>query len=148
MGRKIVVVNGPNLNFLGKREPSIYGAETYEELVKLIKEQAADREIEVDCFQSNYEGAIIDRLQQAVIDNVDGVIINPGAFAHYSYAIYDCLLDMPMPKIEVHLNDVYNREPFRQVCVTSPACFTTIMRQGFQGYISAMDRLIELWEDE
>ncbi|MBO4325544.1 MAG: 3-dehydroquinate dehydratase [Lachnospiraceae bacterium] len=148
MGRRILVVNGPNLNFLGKRNPLIYGYESYDDLIALIEEQAKNRGIEVECFQSNYEGAIIDRLQKAADDQVDGVIINPGALTHYSYAIYDCLLDIPMHKIEVHLTDIYNREQFRRQCVTSPACDTVIMRLGMDGYIAAMDKLIELWGEE
>ncbi|MBO4399585.1 MAG: type II 3-dehydroquinate dehydratase [Lachnospiraceae bacterium] len=148
MGRKILVVNGPNLNFLGKRNPLIYGYDSYEDLLKLIAEQAESRGIEAECFQSNYEGAIIDRLQQAADEGVDGVIINPGALTHYSYAIYDCLLDIPMPKIEVHLTDIYNRESFRRVSVTAPACNSMIMRLGMDGYIAAMDKLIEIWGEE
>ena len=148
MGRSILVINGPNLNFLGRRNPLVYGYDTYEDLVNLIEHEAAERGISVECFQSNYEGALIDRLQKAAEDGVDGVIINPGALTHYSYALYDCLLDVPAPKIEVHLMDMYNREAFRRTSVTAPACETMIMRMGMDGYIAAMDRLIEIWGEE
>ena len=148
MGRKILVINGPNLNFLGRRNPLVYGYDTYEDLVNLVEREAAERGISVDCFQSNYEGALIDRLQKAAEEGVDGVIINPGALTHYSYALYDCLLDVPAPKIEVHLTDIYNREAFRRTSVRAPACETMIMRMGMDGYVAAMDRLIEIWGEE
>lgn len=148
MGRKILVINGPNLNFLGRRNPLVYGYDTYEDLVNLVEREASERGISVDCFQSNYEGALIDRLQKAAEEGVDGVIINPGALTHYSYALYDCLLDVPAPKIEVHLTDIYNREAFRRTSVTAPACETMIMRMGMDGYVAAMDRLIEIWGEE
>ena len=148
MGRKVLVINGPNLNMLGKMSTWVYGNDSYEDMVKLIKEQAESRRIEAECFQSNYEGAIIDRLQQAIEDNVDGIIINPGAFSHYSYAIYDCLLEVKAPKIEVHIADMYNREPFRRINVISPACDAMIYRLGIEGYVAAMDKLISLWGDE
>lgn len=148
MGRKVLVINGPNLNMLGKMSTWIYGNDSYEDLVKLVKEQAEVRKIEVECFQSNYEGAIIDRLQQAIEDGVDGIIINPGAFTHYSYAIYDCLLEINVPKIEVHIADIYNREPFRRINVISPACDSMVYRLGIEGYVVAMDKLFEFWGDE
>ena len=148
MGRKVLVINGPNLNLLGQLNPLAYGSDTYDELITLVKEQAVRRRIEVECFQSNYEGAIIDRLQQAILEGVDGIIINPGAFTHYSYAIYDCLLEVKAPKIEVHIADIYNREPFRRINVISPACDSMVYRLGIDGYVMAMDKLIELWGDE
>ena len=141
MGRKILVVNGPNLNFLGKRNPLIYGYDSYEDLLKLIAEQAESRGIEAECFQSNYEGAIIDRLQQAAEENIDGVIINPGALTHYSYAIHDALEILSFPKIEVHISDINTREEFRRVSVTRPACDGQIVGEGFEGYLHAMEMI-------
>lgn len=144
MDRKVLVINGPNVNFIGKGANSC-GSDSYENLLKMIEEEAEKRYISVECFQSNYEGALIDRLQQAAAEKVDGIIINPGALMHYSYALYDCLLDIAIPKIEVHHMDIYSREPFRRISVTSPACDITVQRGGADAYVIALDRLNELW---
>lgn len=140
---KILVINGPNLNFLGIREPGIYGNENYEYLVNMIGDAAKERNVNVEVFQSNHEGAIIDRIQDAYNEGVDGIVINPGAFTHYSYAIYDALKSVPMPKVEIHISDVNTREEFRKISVTAPACFAQVVGQGLKGYISAMDLLIK-----
>lgn len=138
---KLLVVNGPNLNLLGQREPEIYGRESYETLCRRIRAHAAASGCQVDIFQSNHEGAIIDTIQ-ASRSGYGGIVINPGAYAHYSYAIYDALRCTPVPAVEVHISDITAREPFRAVSVTAPACAATIMGQGLQGYLQAMDYLL------
>ena len=138
--KKLLVINGPNLNFLGIREKYIYGNENYDYLVNMIKEEAAKRDAEVECFQSNHEGAIIDRIQQAYFDGTEGIVINPGAYTHYSYAIHDALKSLEnIVKIEVHISDIQSREDFRKVSVTAPACDKQIYGHGFEGYLEAMD---------
>lgn len=137
---KILVINGPNLNFLGIREKNIYGNQDYEYLIRMIEEHAAEKGMEVTCFQSNHEGAIIDKLQEAYFDGTDGIVINPGAYTHYSYAIHDALKSLEKPvKVEVHISDITSREAFRKVSVTAPACDRQIYGKGLAGYIEAMD---------
>jgi 3-dehydroquinate dehydratase II len=119
---KVLVINGPNLNFLGIREKTIYGNQDFKYLLSLLSEKAEKENITIDTFQSNSEGAIIDRIQEAYFDGTQGIIINPGAFTHYSYAIRDALATMDMPKIEVHISNVHKREEFRHVSVTAPVC--------------------------
>ena len=136
---KILVINGPNLNFLGIREKGIYGEKSYEDLLAMIREKAGEMGAEVCCFQSNHEGAIIDRLQEAYFEKVDGIVINPGAYTHYSYAIHDALKALSMTKVEVHISDVDAREAFRHVSVTLPACDHQIKGHGLKGYLEAMD---------
>lgn len=141
---KILVINGPNLNFLGIRDTSIYGKEDYNYLVDMIKRHAALKNIEVECFQSNHEGAIIDKIQEAYLSKVDGIVINPGAYTHYSYAIHDALCDASgIYKVEIHISDIYAREDFRKISVTRPACDDQIVGEGLNGYILAMDKIIE-----
>ena len=142
MPKKFLIINGPNLNLLGKREPGIYGNRTYAALCKLIGDYAAAHNAEAVCFQSNHEGAIIDEIQAA--DGVyDGIIINPGAYTHYSYAILDALKAVDTPAFEVHISDITDREPFRAVSVTAPACVGQICGLGFEGYLRAMDHFLE-----
>ena len=137
---KILVINGPNLNFLGIREKNIYGNQDYDYLIKMIEEHAAEKGIEVTCFQSNHEGAIIDKLQETYFDGTDGIVINPGAYTHYSYAIHDALKSLEKPvKVEVHISDITTREDFRKVSVTAPACDKQIYGKGLAGYIEAID---------
>ena len=112
---KILVVNGPNLNMLGKRDPKFYSSGTYEDLLKMIGDKALALDAQVEVFQSNHEGAIIDRLQDAMEDGTEGLVINPGAFTHYSYAIHDALEILSFPKIEIHISDINTREEFRKV---------------------------------
>ena len=133
---KILVINGANMNLLGKREPDIYGREDYAALCACIYAHAQSRGIAVECFQSNHEGAIIDAIQDADT-TFDGIVINPGAYAHYSYAIYDALLAVDVPAVEVHISDITAREPFRAVSVTAPACVKTICGHGLRGYLEA-----------
>ncbi len=139
---KILVINGPNLNFLGIREKSIYGDQSYNSLIKMIQDKAAAAGAEAECFQSNHEGAIIDRLQQAYYDGTDGVVINPGAYTHYSYAIHDALKSVFVPKVEVHISDINTREEFRKVSVTAPACDKQIVGHGLEGYLEAIDYIL------
>ena len=141
--KKILVINGPNLNFLGIREKNIYGDRDYNYLVGMIEEYAKTKEIEVECFQSNHEGAIIDKIQEAYYNDVDGIVINPGAFTHYSYAVRDALASIAaIPKIEVHISNVHTREEFRHTSVTEPACTAQIIGKGFDGYLMAIDMIL------
>lgn len=140
---KVLVINGPNLNFLGIREKGIYGSESYEGLVERLKQKAKQDGIELELFQDNSEGAIIDRIQQAYYDKVDGIVINPGAYAHYSIAIRDALASIEVPKIEVHISNVYKREEFRHTSVITPVCTGEILGLGLQGYFFAIDALKE-----
>lgn len=136
---KILVINGPNLNFLGIREPDIYGKQDYNYLVKMLEDYSKEKCFELETFQSNHEGAIIDRIQQAYFDKVDGIVINPGAYTHYSYAIHDALASVPMKKVEIHISKVNEREAFRHISVTLPACDAQVVGEGLKGYISAID---------
>ena len=139
---KFLIINGPNLNLLGRREPGIYGSESYEALCGLIRDYAAARGSTADFFQSNHEGAIVDAIQRS--DGVyDAIIINPAAYTHYSYAILDALKAVDVPAYEVHISHIDQREPFRAVSVTAPACVGQIYGQGFQGYLRAMDHFLE-----
>jgi 3-dehydroquinate dehydratase-2 len=138
-----LVINGPNLNFLGIREKGVYGAETYEELVGYIKDVSEKLVGSIEIKQSNCEGEIINFIQKAYFDKVDGIIINPGAYTHYSYAIYDALKSVSIPAVEVHLSDINNREDFRKVSVTAPACVKQICGKGKEGYIEGLMYLLE-----
>ncbi len=138
---KFLVINGPNLNLLGQREPDIYGKQDYAALCRMAEAYAADRGGSARCIQSNHEGAIIDAIQAAQ-GEYDGIVINPGAYTHYSYAIHDALKAITVPAVEVHISDIHSREAFRQVSVTAPACVGQISGQGFAGYTMAMDLLL------
>lgn len=139
----ILVINGPNINFLGIREKNIYGVQNYEYLVNLIGRKADETGSKIEVFQSNHEGAIIDRIQDAYFDGTEGIVINPGAYTHYSYAIRDALASVEMPKVEVHISDISKREEFRKVSVTLPACDRQIYGKGLEGYLEAIDYIIE-----
>lgn len=141
---KILVVNGPNLNFLGIREKGIYGNRDYSALLEMIKKKGEELGIETEVFQSNGEGEIIDALQRAYHEKVDGIIINPGAYTHYSYAIRDALVSLTVPKIEVHISNIYQREDFRHNSVTAPVCDGQISGLGLEGYLLAMEALKSL----
>lgn len=144
---KVLVINGPNLNFLGIREKGIYGNQDYKYLTELISKKAQDLNIDVEVFQSNHEGAIVDKIQQAFLDSVDGIIINPGAFTHYSYAIRDALASVEqMKKIEVHISNVHKREEFRSVSVTAPVCDGQVVGLGLNGYLLAMEAMVSMVE--
>lgn len=139
---KFLVINGPNLNLLGIREPEIYGSSGYEALVRRIRTSAASMNVEVEIFQSNHEGAIIDKLH-AARGSFDGVIINPGAYTHYSYAILDALKAVNLPAVEVHLSNIHKREEFRRTSVTAAGCDGQVCGLGQFGYVAAMGYLIE-----
>ena len=138
---KILVLNGPNLNMLGIREPDIYGASTYDDLISMIEDHCADKGIEVKCLQSNHEGNLVDYIQQAYFDKVDGIVINPGAYTHTSVALLDALKAVQIPAVEVHISKVNERESFRQISYVSYYCSKTITGKGFDGYIEAIDFL-------
>ena len=130
---KLLILNGPNLNLLGRREPDIYGNRTYDDLCKLIRDHASACRCQVELLQSNHEGALIDAIQTARND-CGGIVINPGAYAHYSYALYDALRCAGIPAVEVHISDVSKREDFRQVSYARLACLKTYMGLGLVGY--------------
>lgn len=136
---KILVINGPNLNFLGIREKSVYGTQDYAYLKQLIAKKAEETKNEIEVFQSNHEGGIIDRIQEAYFDGTDAIVINPGAYTHYSYAIRDALASIVVPKVEIHISDITKREPFRQISVTKEVCDHQIYGRGLQGYLDAID---------
>lgn len=140
---KFLVINGPNLNMLGIREPSIYGNFTYPMLCDFIQKKAEAMNIETSFYQSNHEGDIIDKIHEAY-QKFDGIVINPGAFTHYSYAILDALKAVAVPTAEVHISDVNEREEFRKISVVRPACCVTISGRGYDGYIDAMADLAEI----
>lgn len=139
---KILVINGPNLNFLGIREKEVYGTKDYDYLLQMIGEKGQKEDCTVEVFQSNHEGAIIDRIQDAYFDGTEGIVINPGAYTHYSYAIHDALASITVPKVEVHISNIMEREDFRKVSVTAPACDKQIYGQGLEGYLMAIDFLL------
>ena len=139
---KLYVIHGPNLNMLGKREPSIYGSRTYQELLEYIDDYAKSKNVETSFFQSNHEGSLVDYIQ-AAYDDAEGIIINPGAYGHTSIAILDALKTVSLPAVEVHLTNIYNREAFRHVSYTSLGCIQTIYGKGFAGYMEAIDTLKE-----
>ncbi len=140
---KILVINGPNLNFLGIREKSVYGTQDYNYLLQLIEKKAKDTGTDITVFQSNHEGGIIDRIQEAYFDGTEGIVINPGAYTHYSYAIRDALASITVPKVEIHISDITQREEFRKISVTAPVCDKQIYGQGLDGYLQAIDFVIE-----
>ncbi|MBP7348004.1 MAG: 3-dehydroquinate dehydratase [Butyrivibrio sp.] len=141
---KILVINGPNLNFLGIREKNVYGSNDYETLVKMIESKAEKEGAEVEVWQSNHEGAIIDKIQESYYNHTDAIIINPGAYTHYSYAIHDALKSVEqIRKVEIHISDITSREEFRKVSVTAPACDRQIYGHGLEGYLEAIDWVLQ-----
>ena len=140
---KIYVLNGPNLNLLGVREPGIYGCETYESLIGRIKSYAEERGIAVTCLQSNHEGALVDMIHEGFFAGIDGIVFNPGAYTHTSIALLDALKATRIPTVEVHISDVNSREEFRKISYIRPACIATISGHGTAGYLEAIDLLIE-----
>ena len=135
----ILIINGPNLNFLGIREKEVYGTKDYDYLLNLIAKKGEECGCRIEVFQSNHEGAIIDRIQDAYFDDTEAIIINPGAYTHYSYAIHDALASITLPKVEIHISDITQREEFRRVSVTAPACDKQIYGHGLDGYLEAVD---------
>ena len=143
---KLLVLNGPNLNLLGVREPGLYGTVDYQGLLDLIQKKCDERGVEVRFYQSNHEGDLVDAIQQARFD-CDGIVINPGAYTHTSVAILDALKAVALPAAEVHITDVTKREPFRQISYAGMACQGHFICQGLQGYLNAVDFLIETVEN-
>ena len=139
---KILVLNGPNLNLLGIREPAIYGRQTFSDLLALLERTGREENVEIDQFQSNHEGALVDRIQ-AALGKYDGIVINPAAYTHTSVAILDALKAVAIPAVEVHISDVDAREPFRQISYTGMACEKTIKGCGLDGYRQAIRYLKE-----
>ena len=138
---KILVINGPNLNMLGIREPSHYGRETYADLVKKIQNHCDNKGIEVEMYQSNHEGDLVDKIQSAY-GNADGIVINPGAYTHTSIALLDAVKSVDIPTVEVHISKVEEREDFRQISYIRLACVKTITGHGTDGYLEAIDFLV------
>lgn len=139
---KLLVLNGPNLNLLGIREPSVYGNDTYSDLCDRIERHAAQIGVQVEIYQSNHEGCLVDKIQQAM-GAVDGIVFNPAAYTHTSVAILDALKAVGIPTVEVHISDVSKREDFRQISYIRSYCLKTIAGHGFDGYLEAMDVLVE-----
>lgn len=139
---KLLVINGPNLNFLGIREKGIYGTQDYQYLLDMIQNKAEETGCEITCFQSNHEGAIIDKIQESYFDGTEGIVINPGAYTHYSYAIRDALASIIVPKVEIHISDITQQEEFRRVSVTKEVCDHQIYGQGLNGYLMAIDFIL------
>ena len=137
---KILIINGPNMNMLGIREPEIYGEKTYDDLIDYINAERGDKH-EIHYFQSNHEGEIVDAIQQAYYDKIDGIVINPAAYTHTSIAILDALKAVGIPTIEVHLSNPDEREGYRKISYVRQACKATIVGKGFEGYIEAIDAL-------
>ncbi len=135
---KICIINGPNINFTGIREQGVYGTKTYTQMMADVKEKIKQQKIEVaEIFQSNYEGAIIDKLQSCYFEKIDGIVINPGAFTHYSYAIKDAISSVNIPTIEVHISNIHKRDEFRHKSVTASSCVGQMCGFGENGYVLA-----------
>ena len=141
---KIYVINGPNLNMLGVREPDHYGRETYKELCEKIEKYCKEKNIDVDLYQSNHEGDLVDKIQKAYFDKVEGIVINPGAYTHTSIALLDAVKSVSIPTVEVHISKVEEREDFRQISFIRVACVKTITGHGTDGYLEAIDFLLNI----
>ena len=139
---KILIINGPNINMLGIREPGIYGKETFQDLIRMLDNWALTYNVKIEQFQSNHEGDLVDRIQKAY-GNTDAIVINPAAYTHTSIAILDALKSVAIPAVEVHISDVSTRESFRQISYAGMACEKTIMGQGLDGYRQAIQYLVE-----
>ena len=141
--KKLLILNGPNINLTGLRERNVYGEQTYDSLIALCEEEAGRLGVELRCVQSNHEGELIDALQQAYFDGFDGAVFNPGGYTHTSVALHDAIASVPMPVIECHMSNVHARESFRHVSMTASACRGQIVGFGFYGYLMAMRALLE-----
>ena len=139
---RILLLNGPNLNLTGLREPGVYGTKSYEDICEQLQKEAEKRNIALDIRQSNHEGLLIDWVHEALLNKFDGIIINAGAYTHYSYALHDALKAAFIPVVEVHLSNIHAREEFRRTSVIAPACLGQVCGFGPQGYVLAMEALI------
>lgn len=139
---RILLLNGPNLNMLGIREPEIYGTTTLADVEAQLSSHARERGIELDCFQSNHEGVLVDTIQQSM-GVYDGIVYNPGAHTHYSYALHDAITSVTTPVIEIHISDISKREEFRRHSVLADACIGQVKGLGTEGYLVAFDKLVE-----
>ena len=138
---KFLILNGPNINMLGIRDPEIYGRQSYEDLVNLIKKHAAKIGVEVEFYQSNHEGDLVDAIQKAYFDHIDGIVFNPAAYTHTSVAIADAVKGVGLPTVEVHISEVSKREDFRQISYIRDVACLTVTGMGFDGYLKALDHL-------
>ena len=139
-------MNGPNLNMLGVRDPAIYGSDTLASIEQMVVDYGRDRGVEVECFQSNHEGALIDKLHEAH-GKFDGIVYNPGAHTHYSYALHDAVECIDVPVVEIHISDISKREEFRRTSVIAPACIAQVKGMSKDGYLRALDILMDRWEE-
>ena len=136
---KFLILNGPNINFLGIREPEIYGGNTYKDLVQLVTDHALNRGVKVEFYQSNHEGDLVDAIQKAYYDGIDGIVFNPAAYTHTSIALLDALKAVSIPTVEVHISDPDTREDFRKISYVRLAAIATVKGKGFEGYLEAID---------
>lgn len=141
--KQFLILNGPNINLTGLREKSVYGTQTYDDLLALIRTEAERLGCGVRFVQSNHEGALIDAIQQAYFDGLDGIVLNPGGYTHTSVALHDAVASVPIPTVEVHMSNVHAREAFRHTSMTAPACRGQIVGFGFQGYVMALRALMD-----
>ncbi len=142
--KRIMVINGVNLNMLGIREKNIYGTMDYKGMCEYISDKCKDKDVELSFYQSNCEGALVDCIHKCYFDKFDGIVINPGAYTHYSYALLDAIKAIaPLPVVEVHISDIDSRESFRHVSVTAPACIGQIVGKGIDGYVMAVEMLLQ-----
>lgn len=140
--KHILILNGPNINLTGLREKSVYGTQTFDDLTAMIQQEADRLGVQVRFVQSNHEGALIDALQKAYFDGLDGVVFNPGGYTHTSVALHDAIASVPLPVIEVHMSNIHAREEFRHKSVTASACLGQIVGFGFNGYLMALQALV------
>ncbi|MDO4838145.1 MAG: type II 3-dehydroquinate dehydratase [Clostridia bacterium] len=141
--KHILILNGPNINFTGLREKGVYGSQTFDDLTKMIQTEADQLGCQVRFVQSNHEGALIDAIQQAYLDHLDGIVFNPGGYTHTSVALHDAIASVPIPTIEVHMSNIHARESFRHVSMTASACRGQIVGFGFRGYLMALRELAQ-----
>lgn len=141
--KKYLILNGPNINLTGLREKSVYGAQTYDDLIAMVRREAEQLGCEVRCVQSNHEGALIDAIQQAYSDGFDGIVFNPGGYTHTSVALHDAVASVPLPTVEVHMSNIHAREAYRHVSMTASACRGQVVGFGFLGYLMALRALME-----
>lgn len=147
--KKIMIINGPNLNMVGIREKNIYGKQSFHDMIEMIQEEGKKRGIETDCRQSNHEGDLVDWIQEAYFEKYDGIVINPGAYTHTSIALADAIKAIaPLPVVEVHISDIDTRESFRHISYEAPYCLAQIKGHGPKGYVEAMERIVNFYGEQ